>query len=108
MRQQVNLVARGETHFGTDTRLLFAHFVDTFCNVVHPLFVNEHFLGSSTLHQVVNLHDGDVIGFAKEEGDGLEQGVVGALHLWVAANDVCNEHGSFELVGPIGAKRHAL
>ena len=88
--------------------MFLSHLVNAFGHVGHQSLIGEYFLWRLALHQVVNLHDGDVVGFAEEESDGVEHAVVGAFHLWVAANGVGNEQGTFQLVGLVGAKWHAL
>ena len=88
--------------------MFLSHLVNAFGHVCHQIPIGEYFLWRLALHQVVNLHDGDVVGLAEEESDGLEESVVGAFYLWVAANGVGNEQSTFQLVGLVGAKGHAL
>ena len=95
--QQIDFAGTGDFEFWLDAGLAFGQRLYLATQLSHCLLVLQQLTGLTSLHQVVDLQDGDVVGRTEEPRHGFEQSLVELSHLGVATRQFSQYDGILQL-----------
>ena len=106
--QEIDLIRTGIFEFRMDTCLLLGQRLNLTTQLGHRFLILHQFTGLAPLHQLMHLHDGNIVWCAKEPCHRLKQLLVQFTHLGISRCELSQHEGCLQLRGVICSEWHRL